>query len=91
MTRHLGVKGKIHVVGHDISVMVAHALVARFSEMTKSVAWGDFLLLETEEYDKFLLNVSLFTDLANFLHSQKFGQRNWVMRRADYDEEVGFS
>ncbi|PVH77517.1 alpha/beta hydrolase fold protein-like protein [Cadophora sp. DSE1049] len=66
VTKHLGIKEKIHVVGHDIGAMVAHAYAARFPEGTKSVAWGECPLPGTEEYEKFLLNVSFLEELMHF-------------------------
>ena len=30
VTEHIGVKSEVHLVGHDIGGMIAHAYVARF-------------------------------------------------------------
>ncbi|KAH7360476.1 alpha/beta hydrolase fold protein-like protein [Rhexocercosporidium sp. MPI-PUGE-AT-0058] len=74
LTKHLGIKEKVHVVGHDIGGMVAHAYAARFPEGTKSVAWGECPLPGTKEYDNFLLNSGVWhfhfhwqADLPEFL------------------------
>lgn len=58
ITEQLSIKEKIHVVGHDIGGMIAHAYAARYPESTKSMAWGECPLPGTDEYEKFLLNVS---------------------------------
>ena len=51
MTEHVGVKSKIHIVGHDIGGMIAHAYVAQFPEHVESVNWGECPLPGTEYYD----------------------------------------
>ena len=50
---HLGAKEKIHVVGHDIGGMVAHAYAARFPHDTASVAWGECPLPGSSTYAHF--------------------------------------
>lgn len=37
----LDVKGKVHVVGHDIGGMIAHAFAAHYPDQTASVIWGE--------------------------------------------------
>ena len=54
LTKHLGIKEKVHVVGHDIGGMVAHAYAARFPDDTASVAWGECPLPGTDAYDNFV-------------------------------------
>lgn len=41
VTEHLKIKEKIHIVGHDIGGMIAHAYLALFPEGVESVAWGE--------------------------------------------------
>lgn len=52
--KHLGIKDKVHVVGHDIGGMVAHAYAASFPNDTASVAWGECPLPGTNAYDNFV-------------------------------------
>lgn len=40
--KHLGIKKKVHVVGHDIGGMIAYAYASRYPNATASVAWGTF-------------------------------------------------
>ena len=47
---NLGIKDKIHVVGHDIGAMVGHAYTAFFPEDTKSFVWVDCPLPGTTYY-----------------------------------------
>ena len=54
LTKHLGIKGRVHVVGHDIGGMVAHAYASRFSDNTASVTWGECPLPGTNAYDTFV-------------------------------------
>lgn len=54
LKNHLGINDKIHVVGHDIGAMVAHAFAARFSDDTASVTWGECPLPGTTAYDRFV-------------------------------------
>lgn len=49
---HLGVKGEVHVMGHDIGGMIAHAYAARFPDDTASVIWGECPLPGTSFYDE---------------------------------------
>ena len=48
---HLGVKDKIHVVGHDIGGMIAHAYVAQYPDQVASVNWGECPLPGTTFYE----------------------------------------
>lgn len=41
LTTHIGVQDKVHVVGHDIGGMVAHAYACQFPEHVASVIWGE--------------------------------------------------
>lgn len=52
--KHLSIKDKVHVIGHDIGGMVAHAYAASFPEDTASVAWGECPLPGTTAYDNFV-------------------------------------
>lgn len=47
---HLGVKDKVHVVGHDIGGMIAHAYASNFPEDTASITWGECPLPGTTFY-----------------------------------------
>jgi len=51
VTEHEGVKEKVHVVGHDIGGMVAHAYAAQYPDQTASVCWGECPLPGTNTYD----------------------------------------
>ena len=48
---HLKVTDKIHVVGHDIGGMIAHAYVAQFPDHVASVNWGECPLPGTTFYE----------------------------------------
>ena len=50
ITEHEGIKDKIHVVGHDIGGMVAHAYAVQYPEGTASVCWGECPLPGTQVY-----------------------------------------
>lgn len=41
LTEHIGVKDRVHVVGHDIGGMVAHAYACQFPDHVASVTWGE--------------------------------------------------
>ena len=49
---HIGIKDKIHVVGHDIGGMIAHAYVAQFPDHVASVNWGECPLPGTTFYEE---------------------------------------
>ena len=51
VTEHLGIKEPIHVVGHDIGGMIAHAYVAQFPSHVASVIWGECPLPGTKFYE----------------------------------------
>jgi pimeloyl-ACP methyl ester carboxylesterase len=50
ITKHEGIKDKIHVVGHDIGGMIAHSYAVQFPEGTASVTWGECPLPGTKMY-----------------------------------------
>ncbi|KAK5737790.1 hypothetical protein LTR17_006438 [Elasticomyces elasticus] len=50
VTEHEGIKDKIHVVGHDIGGMIAHAYAVQYPENTTSVCWGECPLPGTNVY-----------------------------------------
>lgn len=52
VTKHIGIKEKIHIVGHDIGGMIAHAYATRFAKDTASVGWGECPLPGTSAYDR---------------------------------------
>lgn len=49
---HLGIEDKIHIVGHDIGGMVAHAYASRHPSHVKSVVWGECPLPGTSAYEE---------------------------------------
>ncbi|EMC93494.1 hypothetical protein BAUCODRAFT_243721 [Baudoinia panamericana UAMH 10762] len=50
VTDHLSIKDPIHVVGHDIGGMVAHAYAVLFPDSTASVCWGECPLPGSQPY-----------------------------------------
>ena len=52
MTQHLGIKDPIHVVGHDIGGMIAHAYAAQFPSSVASVIWGECPLPGSTVYEE---------------------------------------
>lgn len=54
LTKHLDIQEKVHVIGHDIGGMVAHAYAARFPDDSATVTWGECPLPGTKVYDKFV-------------------------------------
>lgn len=48
---HLGIKQKIHVVGHDIGGMIAFAYGSRYSNDVASLIWGECPLPGTSTYE----------------------------------------
>ncbi|KAK5093037.1 hypothetical protein LTR70_000496 [Exophiala xenobiotica] len=57
---HLGVNEKIHVVGHDIGGMIAHAYAASFPDDTATITWGECPLPGTTFYHDTKGSVQLF-------------------------------
>ena len=57
---HLGIKGRVHVVGHDIGGMVAHAYASLFADDISSVIWGECPLPGTTMYDQSKTSVEHF-------------------------------
>ena len=51
MIHHLGVQEKIHLVGHDIGGMVAHAYASRHPDEVASIIWGECPLPGTAIYE----------------------------------------
>lgn len=49
---HLGIRQSIHVVGHDIGGMVAHAYASRYPDYVASVIWGECPLPGTKAYER---------------------------------------
>ncbi|KAI9718492.1 MAG: hypothetical protein M1828_006675 [Chrysothrix sp. TS-e1954] len=52
ITKHLGIKQLIHLVGHDIGGQIAHAYASRYPNDTKSVMWGEVTLPGTAVYER---------------------------------------
>ena len=51
LTKHLHITSPVHIVGHDIGGMIAHAYASLFPSATKSVIWGECPLPGTTSYD----------------------------------------
>lgn len=49
---HLGIKEKIHVVGHDIGGMIAFAYASRYPDDVASVIWGECPLPGSSLYEQ---------------------------------------
>jgi len=52
VTSYLGIKEKIHIVGHDLGGMVAHAYASRHPDQVASIAWGECPLPGTTTYEE---------------------------------------
>lgn len=57
---HLGINDKVHVVGHDIGGMIAHAYAASFPCDTATITWGECPLPGTTFYHDTKGSVQLF-------------------------------
>ncbi|KAL8705486.1 MAG: hypothetical protein Q9201_001417 [Fulgogasparrea decipioides] len=53
LTEHLGIKDPVHVVGHDIGGMIAHAYAHIFPDAVASLTWGECPLPGTTVYDDY--------------------------------------
>lgn len=49
---YLGIKGKVHVVGHDIGGMIAFAYTSRYENDVASITWGECPLPGTNVYEQ---------------------------------------
>lgn len=49
---HLGIKAKVHLVGHDIGAMVAYAYATEYPQATASIVWGECPLPGSHFFDK---------------------------------------
>ena len=49
---HLGITAPIHIVGHDIGGMIAHAYATRWSGEVASIVWGECPLPGTDAYEQ---------------------------------------
>ena len=52
LTSHLGIKQKVHIVGHDIGGMIAWAYAARYPDNVASLNWGECPLPGTNFYEE---------------------------------------
>ncbi|KAL9604641.1 MAG: hypothetical protein Q9219_000361 [cf. Caloplaca sp. 3 TL-2023] len=52
LTTHLGIADPVHVVGHDIGGMIAHAYAHQFPHDVASLTWGECPLPGTTTYDE---------------------------------------
>jgi pimeloyl-ACP methyl ester carboxylesterase len=75
---HLGIKEKIHVVGHDIGGMIAYAYASRYPNDVASVVWGECPLPGTSCYENLKGSPAVFhfvfhqvPDLPEFLIAGK--------------------
>jgi pimeloyl-ACP methyl ester carboxylesterase len=57
---YLGIKDKIHVVGHDIGGMIAYAYASRYADDVASVIWGECPLPGTSSYEEVKATPALF-------------------------------
>ncbi|OCL04814.1 alpha/beta-hydrolase [Glonium stellatum] len=57
---YLGIKEKIHVVGHDIGGMIAFAYASRYPDHVASVIWGECPLPGSSFYEQSKGTVALF-------------------------------
>ncbi|KAL8786637.1 MAG: hypothetical protein Q9213_002666 [Squamulea squamosa] len=53
LTKHLDITDPVHVVGHDIGGMIAHAYAVQFPSDVASLIWGECPLPGTTIYDEF--------------------------------------
>ncbi|KAL8673657.1 MAG: hypothetical protein Q9168_001912 [Polycauliona sp. 1 TL-2023] len=52
LTAHLGITTPVHIVGHDIGGMIAHAYACLFPSSVASLIWGECPLPGTTTYDE---------------------------------------
>ncbi|KAL8653948.1 MAG: hypothetical protein Q9226_003638 [Calogaya cf. arnoldii] len=52
LTKHLNITSPVHIVGHDIGGMIAHAYATLFPSDTASLTWGECPLPGTTIYDE---------------------------------------
>jgi pimeloyl-ACP methyl ester carboxylesterase len=52
LTKSIGVKDKVHVVGHDIDGIIAHAFTIQFPEHVASIIFGECPLPGSTLFDK---------------------------------------
>ncbi|KAF2151421.1 microsomal epoxide hydrolase [Myriangium duriaei CBS 260.36] len=71
ITKHFGIKQKIHVVSHDIGAMIGHAYASQYPEQVASVTLGECPLPGTSTFEEdkgdighFHVNFHAHTDLA---------------------------
>lgn len=60
MKDHLGIAEPVHVVGHDIGGMIAHAFATTFPSYTKSVVWGEACIPGSAFYDSAKASIDKF-------------------------------
>ncbi|KAL8715914.1 MAG: hypothetical protein Q9220_000581 [cf. Caloplaca sp. 1 TL-2023] len=53
LAEHLGIKEPVHIVGHDIGGMIAHAYAHLFPDTVASLIWGECPLPGTTIYDEY--------------------------------------
>ncbi|KAL8974353.1 MAG: hypothetical protein Q9197_001398 [Variospora fuerteventurae] len=52
LTTHMGIEEPVHIVGHDIGALVAHAYAHLFPNAVASLVWGECPLPGTTAYDE---------------------------------------
>ncbi|KAF2994584.1 hypothetical protein E8E13_001585 [Curvularia kusanoi] len=57
---YLGIKEKVHIVGHDIGGMIAYAYATRYADAVASVIWGECPLPGTSSYEENKATPALF-------------------------------
>jgi pimeloyl-ACP methyl ester carboxylesterase len=57
---YLGIKDKVHIVGHDIGGMIAYAYASRYADDVASVIWGECPLPGTSSYEEVKATPALF-------------------------------
>lgn len=90
VTEHLGIREKIHVVGHDIGGMVAHAYATRFADSVASVIWGECPLPGTQVFEDVKSAQALwhfaFHAVVDLPEQLTQGGREGVYLRSFYDK-----
>ncbi|KAI9687504.1 MAG: hypothetical protein M1822_002114 [Bathelium mastoideum] len=66
---HLSIAARIHIVGHDIGGMIAHALASRWPDDVISIVWGECPLPGTAAYEANKAAQSQFHFVFHAVHS----------------------
>jgi pimeloyl-ACP methyl ester carboxylesterase len=60
LVRELGIKSKIHIVGHDIGGMIGFAYASRYPDHVASLIWGECPLPGSTFYEQVKSNPDAF-------------------------------